>query len=302
MVKTKGEKTIMMKKHRSKGDIIADIMIALVLVIVCLATLYPFWYLFTLSFTSGDVPLTRMYLIPPKLTMENYLKVLSDSAILTGFINTIIRTVLGTIISVSCTILTAYPLSKKYLVHRKFFTSFVVLTMFVSGGTIPSYLLVKTLGLMDTIWALVLPTAISAYNVIITRNFFMGIPDSLEESARIDGANDLIILLKIIIPVSLPIVATITLWVAVAHWNAWFDSLIYTRTSAKQVLQVVMRRIILDGTQDMMNPNAEEEAMHVNTETIKATTVIVTTVPILVVYPFIQKYFVKGVMVGSVKG
>ncbi len=291
-----------MKKYRSKSNIIADTTIVILLVIICLATLYPFWYLLTLSFTSGDVPLTRMYIIPPRLTVENYIKVLSDSAILSGFINTVARTALGTLIAVICTILTAYPLSKKYLVHKKFFTSFVVITMFVSGGTIPSYLLVKTLGLMDSIWALVLPSAISAYNVIIARNFFMNIPDSLEESARIDGANDLIILWKIIIPVSMPIIATITLWVAVGHWNAWFDSLIYTQTAKKQVLQVVMRRIILEGTQDMMNPNAEEEAMHVNTETIKATTVIVTTVPILVVYPFIQKYFVKGVMIGSVKG
>ena len=291
-----------MKKYRSKSNIIADTTIVILLVIICLATLYPFWYLLTLSFTSGDVPLTRMYIIPPRLTVENYIKVLSDSAILSGFINTVARTALGTLIAVICTILTAYPLSKKYLVHKKFFTSFVVITMFVSGGTIPSYLLVKTLGLMDSIWALVLPSAISAYNVIIARNFVMNIPDSLEESARIDGANDLIILWKIIIPVSMPIIATITLWVAVGHWNAWFDSLIYTQTAKKQVLQVVMRRIILEGTQDMMNPNAEEEAMHVNTETIKATTVIVTTVPILVVYPFIQKYFVKGVMIGSVKG
>ena len=130
----------------------------------------------------------------------------------------------------------------------------------------------------------------------------MGIPESLEESAKIDGANDIIILFLIIIPISLPIIATITLWVAVAHWNAWFDSLIYITTSSKQVLQVIMRRIVLEGTQDMMNPDALEEAMHVNTETMKAATVMVTTIPILVVYPFIQKYFVKGVMVGSLKG
>ena len=200
MVKAKGENTIKMKKYRSKSNIIADTTIVILLVIICLATLYPFWYLLTLSFTSGDVPLTRMYIIPPRLTVENYIKVLSDSAILSGFINTVARTALGTLIAVICTILTAYPLSKKYLVHKKFFTSFVVITMFVSGGTIPSYLLVKTLGLMDSIWALVLPSAISAYNVIIARNFFMNIPDSLEESARIDGANDLIILWKIIIP------------------------------------------------------------------------------------------------------
>ncbi len=289
-------------QRKTKGDIIFDIVNVIILFIVCFATLYPFYYLLVMSFTSGDVPLTQMYWYPPKVTLSNYAKVLSDSAIWNGFRNTIIRTVLGTAISVLAVICTAYPLSKKYLVHRNLFTSFVVITMFVSGGTIPSYLLVKNMGIMDTVWALVLPTAISAYNVVITRNFFMSIPASLEESAQLDGANDIEILFKIYVPVSLPIIATITLWVAVAHWNAWFDSLIYITNSNKQVLQIVMRRIVLEGTQDMLNPDAFEESMHVNAETIKATTVMVTTIPILLVYPFIQKYFVKGVMVGSLKG
>ncbi len=271
-------------------------------IFICAITVYPFYYLLTMSLTSGDVPLTQLYLIPPKLSLESYQKVLGDSDIKRGFINTIVRTVLGTGISLFGVICTAYPLSKKYLVHRKIFTTFIIVTMFVSGGTIPSYLLVKNIGLMDSMWALVLPSSISAYNVIITRNFFMGIPESIEESAKIDGANDIEILFRIIIPISLPIIATITLWVAVAHWNAWFDSLIYITTAKKQVLQVIMRRIVLEGTRDMMNPDASEEAMHINTETIKAATIMVTTIPILVVYPFIQKYFVKGVMVGSIKG
>ncbi len=291
---------VRMKKHA--GDWAFDIFNFLLMTFLCFITVYPFLYLLSLSFTSGDVPLTQNYIIPPKVTLDNYAKVLTNSDIGNGFIMTIARTLLGTAISLVCTVCTAYPLSKKYFVHRNLFTSFVVITMFVSGGTIPSYLLVKSIGLMDTIWALVLPGAISAYNVVICRNFFMGIPDSLEESARIDGANDIIILFRIILPVSLPIIATLTLWVAVANWNAWFDSLIYITTSRKQVLQVVMRRIVLEGTQEMMNPDPELEAMLVNPETIKATTVMVTTLPILCVYPFIQKYFVKGVMVGSLKG
>ena len=288
--------------RKTPGDIVFDSVNILILLFICFVTLYPFYYLLVMSFTSGDVPLTQLYWYPPKSTLSNYQKVLSDPDIWNGFKNTIIRTVIGTAISVFLVICTAYPLSKKYLVHRNFFTSFVVITMFVSGGTIPSYLLVKSLGIMDTVWALVLPTAIGAYNVVITRNFFMGIPSALEESAQLDGANDLTILFRIYIPVSLPVIATITLWVAVAHWNAWFDSLIYITKSTGQVLQIVMRRIVLEGTQDMLNPDAFEEAMNVSTETIKATTVMVTTIPILVVYPFIQKYFVKGVMVGSLKG
>ena len=291
-----------MLNRKTKSDVVFDFGNAIIMILICFVTLYPFWYLLVLSFTSGDVPLTRLYWLPQKFTLSNYQKVLSDPDIWNGFRNTILRTVLGTAISVMGLIFTAYALSKKYLVHRKLFTTIIVITMFVNGGTIPSYLLVRNLNLMDSIWALVLPTALSAYNIIIARNFFVGIPSMLEESAQIDGANDLRILFSIYSPISLPIIATLTLWVAVAHWNAWFDSLIYITKSTKQVLQVVMRRIVLEGTQDMLNPDAFAETMTVSTETIKATTVMVTTIPILLVYPFIQKYFVKGVMVGSVKG
>jgi putative aldouronate transport system permease protein len=173
----------------------------------------------------------------------------------------------------------------------------------VAGGMIPSYLLVKSLNLIDTYSALILPGAISAYNVVIARNFFMSLPDSIEESAKIDGANDILILFAIIVPVSLPIITTLILWIAVGHWNAWFDSLIYSTKPAKQVLQIVMRRVVLEGTQQMLNFDSGEEMKKVvNPETIKATVVMVTTIPIICVYPFLQKYFVKGVMVGSIKG
>ena len=297
-----------MKKRKSllsrktPGDIVFDVINTTLLILICLITLYPFYYLLITSFMPGDVPMTRLHLYPPKVTLDNYAKVLSDSDIWSGYKNTIARTIVGTVISVILTVATAYPLSKPRLVHRKLFTSFVVITMFVSGGTIPSYLLVKNLGLFNTIWALVLPGAISAYNVVIVRNFYMSIPPALEESAQIDGGNDIQILFKVYLPVCLPVIATVALWVSVGHWNAWFDSLIYMTKSRNQVLQVIMRRVVLEGTTEMLNPDIYEETMHVSTETIKATTVMVTTIPILVVYPFIQKYFVKGVMVGSLKG
>lgn len=289
-------------RRNTPGDIVFDVINISILLAICFITLYPFYYLLITSFMSGDVPMTKLYWLPPKVTLDNYSKVLSDSAILNGFKNTIARTVLGTIISVFLVVCTAYPLSKKHLVHRNLFTTFVIITMFVSGGTIPSYLLVKNLGLFNSVWSLVLPGAISAYNVVITRNFFMGIPSSLEESAKIDGANDIRILFSIYLPVCLPVIATIALWVSVGHWNAWFDSLIYMTKANKQVLQVIMRRIVLEGTQELLNPDAFEEAMHVSPQTIKATTVMVTTIPILVVFPFIQKYFVKGTLAGSLKG
>ena len=292
-----------MKIKRTTGEFAFEMVNGFILAFLCIITLYPFYQLLSLSFTSGDVPLTVTYLIPPKWTLDNYTKVLSDASIGSGFLNTLLRVVLGTSISLLLTVCTAYPLSKKYLVHRNLFTSFVVITMFVSGGMIPSYLLVKSLSLIDTPWALVLPGAISAYNVVITRNFFMSIPASLEESAKIDGANDILILFTIIIPVSLPIITTLILWIAVQHWNAWFDSLIYSTKAANHVLQIVMRRIVLEGTQQMLNFDSADEAKEVvNPETIKATVVMVTTIPIICVYPFLQKYFVKGVMVGSIKG
>jgi putative aldouronate transport system permease protein len=217
--------------------------------------------------------------------------------------NTVIRTVLGTALSLTFTIFAAYALSKRYFPHRTFWTAFIVFTMFFSGGLIPSYLLVKSLGLINSMWALVLPGLISAFSLIIARNFFMALPESLEESARIDGANDIRILFSIIVPISMPIIATLTLWMAVQHWNAWFDSLIYMTDSHKQVLQVVMRRIVLQGTKDMMDVNNfDDRSLVANPEMIKAATIMVTVMPIIMFYPFLQKYFVKGVLVGSLKG
>lgn len=169
---------------------------------------------------------------------------------------------------------------------------------------IPTYLLIKRLGMLNTIWALILPGAISTYNMIIMRNFFMALPESLEEAAQIDGANEMVVLFKVVLPMSMPILATIALWSMVGHWNAWFDALIYNTEPSIQVLQVVMRRIVLEGTAQMLNPNSSDNNFHqfVNPENIKAATIMVTTIPIIMVYPFLQKYFVKGILVGSLKG
>ncbi|WP_245954372.1 carbohydrate ABC transporter permease [Paenibacillus flagellatus] len=270
---------------------------------LCVATIYPFLYLLSLSFSTGDVPLTRIHLLPPTWTWANYEKVLTNEYILSGFANTIARTAIGTALSLTATVFAAYPLAKRFFPHRTFWTGFIVFTMFFSGGLIPNYLLVKSLGLMNSVWALVLPGLVSAFSLIIARNFFMALPESLEESARIDGANDIVILFRIVVPVSMPIIATLTLWTAVQHWNAWFDSLIYMTDAHKQVLQVVMRRIVLQGTKDMMDVNSfEDPNLVANPDMIKAATVIVTVVPIVLFYPFLQKYFVKGVLVGSLKG
>ncbi|MGI2295325.1 carbohydrate ABC transporter permease [Paenibacillus sp. GXUN7292] len=275
----------------------------LFMIAICVVTLFPFLHMLSLSLSTGNVSLTQIRIIPEEWTLSNFKKVLTNEYVIGGFINTLIRTVLGTILSLLVTIFAAYPLSKRYFPNRTFWTLFIVFTMFFSGGLIPNFLLVKNLGLMNTTWALILPGLISTFSMIIARNYFMSLPDSLEESAKIDGANDLFILYKIIVPISLPIIATLTLWTAVAHWNAWFDSMIYMTDSKKHVLQIVMRRIVLEGTQDMLDVNTlDDPNAIVNPETIKAATVMVTIIPIILFYPFVQKYFVKGVLVGSLKG
>ncbi len=273
------------------------------IVLLCVMMIYPVFYLLMLSITSPNLPLTSLYFIPPKMTLKTYAEVLKNQYIISGFSNTIVRTVLGTAMSLAVTVMTAYPLSKKYFPNKNFWTAIIVFTMFFSGGLIPNYLLVSGLGLRNTVWALILPRLINTYNMLIARNFFMSIPEELCESAKIDGANDIRVLFRIVVPVSLPIIATLTVWIAVSHWNAWFDSMIYVTESKKQVLQVVLRRIVLEGTNDMMNLNMQiDEDLAPNPETLKAATTIVTILPIVMIYPFIQKYFVKGVMIGSLKG
>lgn len=273
------------------------------MILLCMSTIYPFLFLLSLSFSPGDISFSQIHIIPPKFTLANYGKVLTNEFIASGFANTIVRTVIGTIITVLATVFTAYPLSKRHFPNRGFWTGFIVFTMFFSGGIIPSYLLIKNLGMMNSLWALIIPGLVHTFQMIIARNFFMSLPESLEESAKIDGANELRILFSIVIPLSMPIIATLSLWTAVHHWNAWFDSMIYISDSHKHVLQVVLRRIVLEGTKDMMDLNAfDDKDMVANPETIKATTVMVATIPIMLVYPFVQKHFVKGIMVGSLKG
>lgn len=293
----------MAKYNNTLGGRIFDFFNYLFMVLLCIVMIHPMFYLLMLSITSPELPLTGGYIIPPKMTLKTYKEVFRNQYILSGFINTVTRTVLGTVLSLLATIMTAYPLSKKYLPNRSFWTMLIVFTMFFSAGLIPNYLLITGLGIDNSIWVLVLPGLISTYNMLIARNFFMGIPEELNESAYIDGANEMQVLFQVIIPVSLPIIATLALWIAVGHWNEWFDSMIYLQKPQDQVLQVVLRRIVLEGTEEVMDLNMQvDEGLAPNPETLKAATTIVATLPILIVYPFVQKHFVKGVMVGSLKG
>lgn len=289
--------------RKSAGEHIFEGVNTIFLGLLAFTMLYPFWYLLAISITDAErTAISQVYFWPEFLSFESYSNVLSSKYIWLGFKWTIIRTVIGTIIAVTVGFILAYCLSKRDFPNRKMWTSLLVFTMFFSGGMVPEYLLIKDLGLLNNVWSLILPSTISAYNITIMRNYLMSLPDSLEESARIDGANDIVILYKIVVPLSLPILATVALWTAVGHWNAWFDGMLYITNPEHQVLQVTLRRIVLEGTNSMVPMSGEELNTHMTSESIKAATVMVATIPILCVYPFIQKYFVKGVMVGSLKG
>ncbi|WP_010276202.1 carbohydrate ABC transporter permease [Paenibacillus senegalensis] len=279
------------------------LMLVIYTALTCLAvfTLLPLMQVLTISVSPPEV-VNRFgfHLIPATFDFSGYERVLSHSLLWTAYGNTILRTLLGTAITLLLTFFGAYPLSKKTLPHRTFWTGFILLTMFFSGGMIPSYLLVKNLGLMNSIWALVLPGAVSAFLLLIVRNFVSGLPESLEEAAKIDGAHEITILFRVVLPLSLPIIATVGLYTAVYHWNAWFDSMIYIQTESKQVLQIILRRILLEGQDSMMETAGDQT--YVSSEAMKMAMLVVAILPIICVYPFLQKYFIKGSLVGSVKG
>jgi putative aldouronate transport system permease protein len=272
----------------------------LFMTVLCIGSMYVFLYLATLSLSPATASFSTIRIFPQEITFTNYAKVFADSYVLSGFANSLARTLLGTALTVTVAVLLAYPLAKRYLPHRMFWTMTIVFTMFFSGGLIPTYLLVKGLGLHNTIWALVLPMLVHTFQMIITRNFFMSLPEELEEAAKIDGANEFKTLYKIVVPLSMPIIAVLALWTAVYHWNEWFYNLIFMSDPNKHVLQMVMRRVVLEGmVQDM---TMTEEEAPVNPETVKAATVMVTMLPIILMYPFVQRYFVKGILIGSLKG
>lgn len=274
------------------------------LILLSICMLYPMWYVLCGSF-SDSMMLQRnsnVLLAPIGFNIQAYKKMLSHPLITSAYINSILIVVVGVSLNILFTSLCAYVLSRKNVMWNKFFTAMIIFTMFFGGGMIPTYLLVsQTLGLYDSFWSLVLPGTINVYNMIIMRTSFEGIPSSLEEAAKIDGAGHVRILFQVIMPLSKAILAVMVLYYAVAHWNAWFEASIYLKTREKYPLQLVLREILISNdTNSMANASAtDQEAIG---ESIKYATIIYATVPILCVYPFLQKYFTKGVMIGAVKG
>lgn len=293
---------------KSYTDKIFDVVNLIVMLVMLIIFIWPLWFVVIASFSNPNEVWNGNVLLWPKgFTLTAYEAVFQYKTIWVGYRNTIFYTVVGTLVNLIMTICAAYPLSRRDFVPRNFLMFMFMLTMYFGGGLIPTYLVVSKLGIIDTIWAMIIPGACSIYNVIITRTYFINsISESLKEAADLDGANSLQILLKIVLPLSKPIIAVVGLYYAVGHWNDYFTALIYINDTDLLPLQSFLRDLLLTNklTADNlagMDAATAEAKLHL-AQTLKYSAIIVSSVPVLCIYPFIQKYFVKGVMIGSVKG
>ena len=295
-----------MKIKNPMEDRILYFVVYTVIILILLVILYPIIFIISASLSQGsEVQLGRVYLWPVKPTLEGYRAVFSHRNIMTGYRNTILYTLGGTLINVVVTVLCAYPLSRRDMPIRGFFVFLFVFTMFFGGGLIPTYLLVNSLGMVNTFWALLIPGAMSVYNMIITRTFFQnGVPHELLEASQIDGCSDARYFFSILLPLSQAVISVISLYYAVAHWNSYFSALIYIRDKQLQPLQLILRSILLS-TRVSLNEFEDPDLLEgkIGLEfLVKFALIVVSSAPIMCLYPFVQKFFAKGVMLGSVKG
>ena len=296
-----------MRKKRITQDKFVYFVNYILLGLLLTTLLYPLIYVVSASFSSGEALASgKVRLFPVEPTLLSYKTVFEYDAIWVGFVNSIIYTVVGTVVSMVLTLLAAYPLSRDDFKGKKVLSSIFLFTMMFSGGLIPTYMLVKNLGLMNTMWSIILPTAVSAYNVIVARTFFnQTIPKELLEASQMDGCSDFRFFSQIVIPLSKPIVAVLCLWIAISLWNGYFNPLIYINEESKYPLQLVLRRILLMSQVNFANANIDPARVAANrylSQMLQYSTIIISSLPLMILYPFIQKYFVKGVMIGSVKG
>ena len=268
--------------------------------------LFPLINVVSMSFSSPNaVAIGRVFLWPVEPSLEAYRTVISQPIIIRAFLNSILYAVTGTMINVVLTVMAAYPLSRKEIIGRNKVMLYFTFTMILNGGMIPTYLVIKSLGMIDKIWAMIIPNAMTVYFMIIARTFFKtSIPNELYESAELDGANDMNILFKIVLPLSKSIIAVLTLFYIVMHWNSYFDAMLYLRTPNLYNMQVVLRNTISStmAMQSMMDITDESSRIMSQIEVLKYAMIVVATLPIMIFYPFVQKYFIKGVMIGSIKG
>ena len=292
------------KMKTSLGDKIFVVINSAILICLCIITLYPIWYVFCASMTSNTYLVSHpgILLWPHEMTFGAYKLAFSHPLLLSGDTNTLIILAVSLPINILMTLFAGYFMASKDVMFKPLLQGLIMFTMFFSGGMIPAYLNIRDLGLYNSLWALILPGALSVYNSIICKTAIESVPESLKESAYIDGANDVIILFRIIVPLIKATLAVLLLYYGVGHWNAWFNASIYLKDNEKLPIQNIMRAILIANSNVLNSAAAENDQVNQFAEAIKYSTIILTTVPVLCIYPFIQKYFVKGVMIGAVKG
>ena len=299
-----------MKRHkkitRTPGEWVLDIVKVVFLAFVVVVTVYPFWNIFIISINDAtDAIRGGLYFLPRKLSLSSYAEILGRSTFLASIKVSVGRTLIGTPIAVLVSAMLAYPLSRKDLVGRKFWNLLFVFTMYFGGGLVPYYMVLKGIHMLNTFWVFIFPMMMSVYNMILIRSYIESMPDSLFEAAKIDGANDLVVFVKMVIPLSKPILMTVALFVAINQWNSWFDAYLYTSDQALKPMQSILVEILnqyqtgASTSQAMSNAKA---GVTVTPDSIRMAATMVATLPIIMVYPFVQKYFVKGIMLGAVKG
>lgn len=291
------------KKGKS-DEVLFDAFVNTLAVLIVIVVAYPLLFIVSASFSDPAMVLKgEVFLLPKQITLEAYRNVFQNDQIWNGYGNTLLYTSAGTAINLVMTTLAAYPLSRPDLPFRGGIMFFVTLTMFFSGGLIPSYLLVKNLGMVDTMWALIIPGAIATYNLIVMRTYFQtSIPWEIQEAAHIDGCSNWMLLTHVILPLSKPILAVMVLFYAVGHWNSYFNALIYINSKDMYPLQLVLREVLMISQADAVDSNVGLESKVLLAESIKYVVIIISSLPVLLMYPFVQKHFVKGVMIGSLKG
>ena len=302
-----------MKRRKTFGDRLFDTINILIMLIIVLATLYPFINSAAISLNdANDTTKGGITFYPRVFTLRNYELIFTNHKVYNAYLITIARTVIGTISALLFTSMLAFGMAHRNLKGRRFYTILCIIPMYFGGGLIPYYFLIKGLGMMNSFWVYIIPSLVGIWNMILMRTYFMGIPSSLEESARIDGANYFTVFFRIIFPVSMPIVATIALFIGVGQWNAWFDASMFITKQELKPMQTVLLSIISEAkfAQQLAQTTAGAAAdasnigkgVQVNVRSITMATMIVTILPIIMVYPFLQRYFVKGIMIGSLKG
>lgn len=291
------------------GDRLMMIIIYTLLALLAFSTFYPFWNAAVISFNTGsDTALGGITFWPRDFTLENYAIVFNDERLLNGFYISVMRTVVGTVTSIIVTAVFAYGMTKKELIGRKYYMVLCIITMYFSGGLIPSFLLIRSLGLMDSFWVFIIPGLVSVWNMIIFKTFFQGLPGGLEESAKIDGCGNWGTFFRIVLPLSGPVIATLSLFTAVNHWNDWFLPSIYINNENLMPIQTMLKQILNTnivsdqiGNLDSAAQGQLQKMQTVSSKSLSMATMMIATLPIIMVYPFVQKYFVKGVLVGSLK-